>query len=464
MRAYASTSKWITAILLAWLPAGGASAQDWPGVPSQQRYADAEGSISMALAGDAIITRRVSVFEEGPFTGLVDLVRGATVSIVNLETLFHRFEPDVIPASQSGGAYMAADPEMAHELAWMGFDMVARANNHSLDYGIGGMEATTRAVAAAGIAQAGVGDNLALARAPAYLETPGGRVALISLASTFADQARAGSQRKDVRGRPGLNPLRHSAEYVVTTEDLADLRRVAATLGMGGAQATDRLSFLRAQFRTGAEPGVVTRAHPTDLEEIVAQVRNARRSADWVVVTSHTHERGADRFTPPQFLVDFAHAVIDAGADVYFGHGPHVLRGVEIYNGKPIFYSLGNFIFQNETLDFQPADNYEGWDLPPEALAADFHDRRAERGTDWSRDVPNWQAIVAVPVFSSGRLSEVTLHPIGLGFGLARPQLGRPTLADPELARDIVRQLQELSEPFGTRIDYVDGVGRVRIP
>ena len=52
---------------------------------------------------------------------------------------------------------------------------------------------------------------------------------------------------------------------------------------------------------------------------------------------------------PADFIPIFARAVIDAGADVFVGHGPHVLRGIEIYKGKPIFYSLSNFIFQNET-------------------------------------------------------------------------------------------------------------------
>ncbi|MCA9737436.1 MAG: CapA family protein [Gemmatimonadota bacterium] len=420
----------------------------------------------MALAGDAIITRRISMFDEAPFRGLVELVRSAGVGVVNLEVLFHAYEPDVIPASQSGGAYMAADPEIAKELSWMGFDMVARANNHSLDYGQGGMDATTRAVAAAGLAQAGVGANLALARAPAYRETESGRVALISLSTTFPDQARAGSQRKDLRGRPGLNPLRHTREYVVPEEDLVSLRRVAERLGLGGGASgpADRITFLRERFRVGSDPGTVTRADPRDLAEIVAEVSNARRSADWVVVTSHTHERGNSRFEPPDFQMELARAVIDAGADVYFGHGPHVLRGVEIYKGKPIFYGLGNFIFQNETLDFQPGDNYESWDLPPEALAADFHDRRAERGTDWAQDVPNWQSVVAFPVFEGGRLTEVQLHPISLGFGLERTQIGRPMLADPALAQDILQQMQELSRPFGTRIDIVEGIGRIRTP
>ena len=462
----AHAMRWLRAILLAALVSvGGAEAQEWPGQPSAQRYTNAGGDISMALAGDAIITQSMSGFHEPAFTELLDVLRGATVSVANLEMLFHRYGPDIIPASESGGAYMAADPELAKDLAWMGFDMIARANNHSYDYTIGGLEATTEAVAAAGLAQAGVGDNLALARAPAYRETPGGRVALISFSSSFSSQSGAGPQRKDLRGRPGLNPLRHTTEYVVSREDVADLARVAGGLGMGGSRGSaDGLTFLGGRFRVGDRPGVVTHPDPKDLQEIVAEVRNARRSADWVIVTGHTHERGASRFEPPQFLVEFAHAVIDAGADVYFGHGPHVLRGVEIYKGKPIFYSLGNFIFQNETLNFQPGDNYVGWDLPPDALVADFHDVRNERGTDWSKDVPNWQAVVAYPVFEDGRLSEVRLYPIGLGFGLPRAQIGRPTLADPALAQAIIERMKELSEPFGTQIDFVDGVGRVRIP
>ncbi|HKJ01197.1 MAG TPA: CapA family protein, partial [Longimicrobiales bacterium] len=379
--------------------------------------------------------------------------------------LLHNYESDVIPSSQSGGAYMAADPSMAKELAWMGFDMVARANNHSYDYGIGGLLATTRAVAAAGLAQAGVGENLAMARAPAYVQTEGGRVALISLASTFSDQSRAGPQRKDVRGRPGLNPLRYSTEYVVSPQDVADLKRVAGTLGMGGGRGSaDAVTFLRERFRAGDTPGVVTHPDPKDLAEIIAEVRNARRNADWVVVTSHTHERGDNRFEPPQFLVEFAHAAIDAGADAYFGHGPHVLRGIEIYKDRPIFYSVGNFIFENETLDFQPGDNYEAWDLPPDALVADFHDVRNERGTDWSKDLPNWEGVVAMPVFKDRRLSEVRLYPVGLGYGLPRGQIGRPMLADPALAKAIIERLQKLSEPFGTQIDFTDGIGRVRIP
>ncbi len=68
--------------------------------------------------------------------------------------------------------------------------------------------------------------------------------------------------------------------------------------------------------------------------------------ADWVIVTVHNHEGGATENEPSDHIREFAHAVIDAGADVFTGHGPHQDRGIEIYNGKPIFYSLGNFAFE----------------------------------------------------------------------------------------------------------------------
>jgi len=453
-------------LLLVWLFLGGplspspAVAQDVQ--RSGDRYEDAAGEITLALVGDAIITRKMSIFDEPDFLSMVELLRDATASIANLEMLFHDYGPDIIPASTSGGAYMTADPALADELKWMGFDMVALANNHTFDWGIGGLRATQQAIAAAGIKGAGTGENLARARAPAYLETTGGRVALISLASSFSDQSRAGPQRKDVRGRPGLNPLRHSTIYEVPAEDFEAIQRVKETLGIRGTAESDVVELMGSTFQRSERPGVVTHPHEGDLAAIVQEVENARRQSDLVVVTSHSHEGAENRFLPAQFVVEFAHAVVDAGADVFFAHGPHVLRGVEIYRGKPIFYSLSNFIFQNETLEFQPGDNYEKVGLPADALVADFHDRRAE-SRDWLADEPNWDSVIASPVFRDGQLQEVVLHPIGLGYGLKRPDIGRPMLAHGALARKILERMQELSAPYGTTIEIDGDVGRIRV-
>jgi len=76
-------------------------------------------------------------------------------------------------------------------------------------------------------------------------------------------------------------------------------------------------------------------------------------------LSCRAHEEGRERWLPADFLPTFAHAVIDAGADIVVGHGPHLLHGLEFYKGKPIFYSLGNFIFEHETLERMAADDYD---------------------------------------------------------------------------------------------------------
>jgi poly-gamma-glutamate capsule biosynthesis protein CapA/YwtB (metallophosphatase superfamily) len=428
-------------------------------------FSDASGDITMALTGDAIISRRLSSYQEPDFLRMLDILRRADLAFTNLEILFHEYEPDVYPVAQSGGTYMYARPQLAGELTWAGFDMVSRANNHAMDYGIGGMRATTRAVEAAGLVHAGVGENLGQARAPGYLETAAGRVALISVASTFPELMRAGHQRLDVGGRPGLSPLRYSTTYVVPRAELEALRRLRESLALTGRDEPNEIAFLGSNFERGDRPRVVTRANPADLAEIAASIRDAKRQANWVIVSSHSHEGvPGDREVPAQFLVEAARAAIDAGADVFVGHGPHILRGIEIYKGKPIFYSLGNFIFQNETVAMQPSDNFERQELPHTALPSEFFDAREERSRGgWPADPLFWEAVIAVPSFRGGRLQEILLYPVTLGHGLSRPQRGRPMLADPELGRKIIGDLQRLSEPFGTRIDFADGVGRIRV-
>src|SRR4029078_3534790 len=100
----------------------------------------------------------------------------------------------------------------------------------------------------------------------------------------------------------------------------------------------------------GEKQDVRTEPLKEDLDGIAAVVRNASKQADYTIVNSHTHEGGADRYQPPQLFVTFAHAMIDAGADVVSASGPHVLRGVEIYKGKPILYGLRDLVFEQETL------------------------------------------------------------------------------------------------------------------
>jgi poly-gamma-glutamate capsule biosynthesis protein CapA/YwtB (metallophosphatase superfamily) len=448
---------WGFAVAALILPCGEVAAQQ------PQPYRDALGNMTFALGGDAIITRKLSVYSEPEFLEIRDLMRSATAAFVNAEMLFLNYdEPGVIPASQSGGTYMRAQPELADELVWMGVDLVSTANNHSLDYSFGGLQANTRWLAKAGLVAAGTGENLAEARAPHYLETAGGRVALIAVSSTFADFNPASPQRQDMRGRPGLNPLRVQTTYIVPADRFEQLLQMRSGLGQRTRSGAEEIRLGGATFRKGDAYKVTNVIDTMDLNEITAEVRDAKRQADWVIVSSHTHQGGA---TTEDFLIQFAHAAIDAGADIFVAHGPHVLRGIEIYKGKPIFYSLANFIMENETIELQPWENYASVGLGNEALPGEFYDARNKQSPTGGFPAGEafWESVVAVPQFQGGRLSRIDLHPITLGFGLDRAVRGRPMAAKGELARKIITRLQELSKPFGTTITFENGLGLIRV-
>ncbi|HZD06094.1 MAG TPA: CapA family protein, partial [Longimicrobiales bacterium] len=375
-----------------------------------------DGLMAMALMGDAIITRRLSPYQEPDFLDMIGLIRSADMAFANLEMLLHDYEP--FPMPSSGGTYMRGDPEMADELVWAGIDLVSMANNHTGDYGVEGMRLTRKYVDASGLVGAGTGESLSEAREARFLETADGRVALISVASTFTDHSVAGNPRGGVRARPGLSPLRHREWQILTRDQLEALRRGLQGAGMRVPDSGDGFSAFGRRFQVGDEPGRGSEPDSADLAELEAVVRSASALADYTIVTIHAHESAGGTEVPATFIETFARAMIDAGADVMVGHGPHVLRGIELYHGKPILYSVGDFVFQNETLLRLPDENYAPYGLGPEAHVADFNAARYDndtRGFPANREI--WEAVIAVPVFRDGSLVEMRLHPITLGFG-----------------------------------------------
>jgi poly-gamma-glutamate synthesis protein (capsule biosynthesis protein) len=139
-----------------------------------------------------------------------------------------------------------------------------------------------------------------------------------------------------------------------------------------------------------------------------------------------------------------------------------VLRGVEIYKGKVIFYSLGDFMFQNDTLLRLPSENYEPYNLGPDAHVGDFNDRRYNfdrSGFPADREI--WEAVVAMPRWKGKTLAELKLYPIALGFKEPRTVRGRPLLAEGEGARKIIDDITRHSKTFGTTIEFRDGIGVV---
>jgi poly-gamma-glutamate synthesis protein (capsule biosynthesis protein) len=286
------------------------------------------------------------------------------------------------------------------------------------------------------------------------------------MASTFPDHSRAGNTLGDNPSRPGLAPQRYSSVRVITAEQMEKLREAMEALGQRVRAESTSLRAFGQRFEVGEEPGSRTVPHQGDLEANAAAVHSGSLLADYTIVSIHGHESGGRSSVPADFLETFAHAMIDAGADVVAGHGPHVLRGIEIYNGKPIFYSLGDFMFQNETLLRLPAENYQPYDLTQaEANVGEFNLRRYrndQSGFPANRQI--WEAVIAWVEWDGERLAGIRLYPITLGFGLPRSQRGRPMFATGELAEKILNDLVERSAPYGTRIQIRDGVGIVLLP
>jgi poly-gamma-glutamate synthesis protein (capsule biosynthesis protein) len=281
--------------------------------------------------------------------------------------------------------------------------------------------------------------------------------------TTWRPEGFAGEQRPDLRGRPGVNPFRVTTNYVLDTDSFNTQRELA--LKLSPSQAREQIgekefTFLGNKFQTGGAIEVQQLPNELDLKGNLKAVQDASKLADWVVVSFHYHvptfrikgglEAGE---STPQFVEDFARACIDAGADAFVGHGPHRDRGLEIYKGKPIFYSLGNFAFQSTLVRRQPQDLMELWGLDVTASAADLYEKREERGRHFFDSDYVWESAFAVADYDgvSGALTGLKLYPVSLGLWEAgnressdlwtkwrplkevRTKLGRPRPANREL-------------------------------
>ncbi|HLG69361.1 MAG TPA: CapA family protein, partial [Chloroflexota bacterium] len=312
------------------------------------------------------------------------------------------------------------------------------------------------------------------------------RFALVAANGQFNPGARAGEQRHDTAGHPGVNGIRHSQYYEIPRELLDDLRRVGQAIGLeaeeerrrnlGEAHAGpdgDRYTFLGTRFHAGEHPAVRSSANASDIRENVRQIEHARAMADRVIVSLHNHDQGGPTYLTASkrsevediadYAVDFAHRAIDAGADVFAGHGPQVPLGIEIYKGKPLFHGIGTFIFQLETLNYLPAEAYERYDLDARATPADFIQARYAGDTrGHTADPLQWEQVFAVCDFAGDELTEIRVYPLELGFGKPRSQRGRPMLASPEAADRILSRLAALSAKRGTHLAIKDGIGVIR--
>lgn len=439
------------------------------------KHANVPDDFTVLTVGDMIVTEAIAPLLARRFPDLARLLHSADVVFGNYEnTAIDLRTFGGYPEALAGGGWLIGPPQVPKDLRQMGFNLLGRANNHTLDWGVAGMRATNRLLDEAGIVHAGTGETLAQARAPRVLSIPAGRISLIAAASRFEANARAMDPLGEIPGRPGLNSLRTTKHILVSPQRLAQLAAIRDSQPAGSV----RRSIREADARTGvvtlfdtkykADPSIGDRIDfeytmdDRDCAEIMHNVRQAKQTTDFALVSMHTHEPGNFSAAPPNFLPHFAREAIDNGADAVVGHGPHKLRGIEIYKGKPIFYSLGNFCFMDNTQQPITWDEFEKDRVDPRSMtAAEFMEHRRVHGVFKERV---WfESVVALSRYErSGRLKELRLHPIELHYEGGRDaDRGIPRLASAEDGQRILRQLQELSRPFGTEIEIEGGVGVV---
>jgi poly-gamma-glutamate synthesis protein (capsule biosynthesis protein) len=429
--------------------------------------ASVKGAFSLVTIGDLLYSHPMANYADSEFQKVVSLIKQGDVTIGNQEGVF--FDLKGFTGEGYGNGLLWGEAAQAKDMKAMGVDMVSVANNHSTDWGPEGLLETRRLLDDAGIVHSGGGRTLQEARAPGVLQTPKGRVALISTASTFKPNANANDAFADVPARPGISTLRLRKTNLVNSDQLIALRKLASERATprepAPAPDATEVVFGEQTYRLSDKRGLSYDMDLYDHAALLKSVRDAKAAADLVVFTIHAHESttGMDDDTPPppDFLIKLFHDCVDAGADVILGGGPHSLRGIEIYKGKPVLYGMGVFFIKGEIKALQES----AFRVFPDSTGHAPPPRPAERSVRAGGNPASWyDGVVAVTEFDNGKATAVKLYPLDVGNTYDPARRGNPHLADPENAKRILANLQRDSAPFGTIIAIEGSVGVIRIP
>ena len=419
--------------------------------------------MKFAAAGDILITKGIPKNNQG-VKPIHDFIDRADVSVANLETTITDYS--CFPSAYSGGTWLTADKECLKDVKRYGFKLLGAANNHIMDYSYDGLSMTLSAIEDEGFYHAGAGKNLYEASRPVTIETDNGRVGIIDICSTFEKAAMAGKQTERQPGRPGLNPLRFSSCYMITKEHEEMLRTVAEATkinclrekhraqGYVEPLADGRFEFGTEQFEvTDAMEGRFTRCCSEDIERTVMSIKEALYTCEEVIVMLHSHEIKADEeWEPDYFAEEFAHKCIDAGACAVIGSGTHQIKGIELYRGCPVFYGLGNFIFENEFVRCLPADYMEKYGLDENTSAAEGIDVRRRRSKKSLYDTKEvYQTIVPYFEIKDHKCAGIELLPVTLGTDRKRYEKNLPYPAASNDAEDILRYLNRACRSYNLR-------------
>ena len=421
--------------------------------------------MKFTAAGDAIIQKRIYDGFEG-FDELAPFINQGDAKFFNLETTLN-YEGEARASQFSGGTYLRTNPEVLDDLKKFGFNMTSFNNNHAMDFFYDGFEKTLDTLNKSGLVHSGAGRNLAEASAPRYLETKNGRVALISVNSNFDPSMMAGAQSPRVAGRPGINGLRLEKHIELPEEDFEIIKRIAAETNINAAKEITRkegyYAFLEngecelgeLKFVLGEKPQYVMKVNEADIRRVDRAIYEARLQTDYIIVSVHSHQISGDaKENPAQFLKDFAHHCIDAGAHAIVGHGPHLLRPIEIYKDCPIFYSLGDFVLQLYDVELAPEEFFNKHGL---TSASTVHELLKKRSKDFTvglmTDPRMFRSVIPCWETDGTKLTKLTLMPVEMSMSGNKSAIGLPRRSyNPEIAQ----YLKNMCQPYGTEIILED--------
>ena len=374
------------------------------------------GDVILTAVGDMIFNEKISELPEADHQNLFRLMREADIAFGNLEMSLNER-----PELQKPFYNFRAGREFAWEIANTGINLVSMSNNHALDFGPEGLTECLQILDRTSIKHAGAGSTLAEAHAPAIkkVQNDTTRFALLSYMRYWSAKRTA-------------NP---NGPSLATIDPAAIL------------------------VRQGDKVTTVEGPLESDVQAMEDDVVLAKRRGHAVIVALHNHDLSHDRsrgfpdVTPPNDSVMYRRAV-EAGADMVIGTGPHVLRGIEIYKGKPIFYSLGNFIYQYRTPDKIPIDLIHQRDAEIERPAnVSVYDRRDSR--------QEMESVLVRMAYNKGRVTKIQLVPVTIDN--EGPLFGTPRLANAQRAGEILALMQKLSEPYGTKIVSKGWYGEIEL-
>ena len=378
---------------------------DWQGRIGELLKEEA-GDLIVTAVGDLIFNQPISQLAEPDRAGIFRILQEADIAYGNME-----FSLNDRPELQRPFYNFRAPRDFRWELARTGINLVSQANNHALDFGPEGLKDCLQALDQTNITHAGAGATLAEAHAPGRTEVAGHKtsVALLSYMRYWTAKYRS----KD----PNAPSLATIDPAVILVAKDGKVEKVEGPLA-------------------------------SDVTAMEDDILLARRKSDLLLVSLHNHDvthhraYGIQDKTPPNEEIMFRRA-IEAGADIVIGTGPHVLRGIEIHKGRPIFYSLGDFIYQYRTPDRIPADLIHQRDIEmPRPANVSVWDRRE------SQEV--METVLVRMTLNQGKLKRIQLLPVTIDD--EGPLYGVPKLAGTKRGGEIIALLQKLSEPYGTKI------------